>query len=395
MLREPGSRDRGEGFDRPLAPSRDSSRGPSRGPSLGGADRGDDRFRGGGSLVAEDHGGRVPAYDETRYANWGGREEWRDRHRYERRSRTSVTINIGLGGGWIAPPAPVWRGSSFCYYDSWFHSPRWSCGPTFYTSFSFGDCDRWWWGSRYRWSSYHGWRPSPYWHAWRYECDWLYDFRFCAVPTYSVRYTTLVCPSVVEVPVYRPVYVASAPVVVETGPIVIERPVVVRDEPVLASAEPLPRVARPEELLSTSDRELGDTYLKLGDAENATRVYRDHLARFPGDARAGRSLGLALLLDRRPDEAFREIERAYRIDPGLASRPVRSEQFGDAYAFRRVLDDAARAADKSDTPGAWLTVAVLMQADGRADAARSAIGRARAAGLDNAVVDAMRGVIPE
>ncbi len=309
-----------------------------------------------------------------------------------------MSVSIGIGSWWGCDDywynwsyrsgcGPYWR-TSF-WYDPWaYHHRVWVrdwCGP--YSVFTY---DPWWCGSYYTPYAY-GSRWEPAWRSsvsiglggrWGHGSRWGVDFVFSDAPVCAPRYSTLVCADYVTVPM----------AVVER-PVIVESPVVV-SQPVLASAD-LPRAARPEELRSSSDRELGDTYMRLNDAGNAIRVYQQHLDKYPGDAGAQRALGLAMILDRRPDEGFRAIERAYRIDPGLAGSPISAQGFADAYTFRRAVDEATGAANKADTAAGWLAVAALMQADGRADSARAALARAKAAGLDPAVWSAMSGNVPQ
>ncbi len=256
-----------------------------------------------------------------------------------------------------------------------------------------------WWYWPYAWP-YGGYAYSPWWYgspsygtysdslsigiglgSWRHGLGLGVSYTFATAPACSPYSSTLVCSDLAGVSTY--------------SPLVLSQPsVVVQEPPVIASAT-LPRAATPEELRSSSDRELGDTYIKLNDAGNAIRVYQHHLEKFPGDAGAERAVGLAMIMDRRPEEGFRAIERAYRIDTGLAGVPISAQGFADQYTFRRVVDEATGAASKADTASAWLTVAVLMQADGKADSARNALARAKAAGLDPAVYSAMSGNIPQ
>jgi tetratricopeptide (TPR) repeat protein len=162
---------------------------------------------------------------------------------------------------------------------------------------------------------------------------------------------------------------------------------------VIQIPQPLPSATRPEELLSASDRELGDNYLRLGDFQSAARVYQRHLSTFPGDAVAYRSLALALLSDRRVDEAGPVMLRAYAINPGLASRPIAPELLGDPNRVRLLTDDATRTADRAGTPAAWLSAAVLLQSQGKLDAARNALSRARSLGLELPVFEAFSGAV--
>lgn len=209
-------------------------------------------------------------------------------------------------------------------------------------------------------------------------CDdvWL-TVRFETVPTWAVWWCRPGPGGLVNVTV-----VESAPVPARTTVATPESPPAILPLPESESA-----------LRVTTDRHLGDAYLRLGAPEEAVRVYRRHLERHPGDAEARRSLGLALLGLGRAEEGAGEVEMAYRIEPMLADRPVSREAFSDDETFRGVLDEALRYATESGTAGAWLAAAVMLQGRGNVAAARSAMAHAAAAGLDRRVVRAMEGVL--
>jgi tetratricopeptide (TPR) repeat protein len=165
--------------------------------------------------------------------------------------------------------------------------------------------------------------------------------------------------------------------------------------PVMASST-LPAPATASELRTTSDRELADTYLRLGDPDNAARVYEQHLAKHPGDAQALRGMGLAQIAAGRLTDGVEQIQRAYRVDPSLAGRPVTPQDvFAGPEDFQRVLDLTTRTANGSNSASAWLASAVMLQADGRNGPARSALERAKSAGLDASIYDWFRGVLPD
>lgn len=139
-----------------------------------------------------------------------------------------------------------------------------------------------------------------------------------------------------------------------------------------------------------SDLEMGDMYLRTGDADAAITAYQAHLEKVPNDPPVMRSLGLALLSAGRAGEAVEWIDAAYRHDPGLADAPVRRGAFGADDEYRSNLELAGAYANRVKTAPAWLTLAVLMQAGGRYEDASTMIGRAAASGLDPAVADRFR-----
>ncbi|MFN0132866.1 MAG: tetratricopeptide repeat protein [Phycisphaerales bacterium] len=358
-------------FERPLPPPRNSGLVGAGDHSRGDSQLVDVRDRG------HDRGDRRDRHD---------RDDLFDRIRDRHRDHVSFFIGAGFGFGLSIGNFHHWRGSPFCYYDPFFYDPF--CRP----SYSYGDC-RWsTWSACSSYSSWYCWPSAYYWpehHGWRHHrvrrityvrphCDWLTEFRYCSVPTYTVAHCGLISPTVV--------YSEPPPPTI-----------IFQSEPsttvVYASAEPqpapvvLPAPASPGQLLATSDRELGDTYLRLGDSPSAIRVYRQHLAAFPGDVQAARSLGLALIDLGEVLEGARQIELAYRIDPALSARPMSIDSLADREAMERALDTATRAANRADSASTWLAVVVIMQASDRRTPAMVALDRARTAGLDATVAD--------
>jgi hypothetical protein len=143
-----------------------------------------------------------------------------------------------------------------------------------------------------------------------------------------------------------------------------------------------------------NDHELGDAYLRAGDAKGAVRSYRAFLKTYPGDAAAMRSLGLALIEMGQTKEGVAMIGLAYRQHPNLADTPISIDTFrGGAEDIRDNLRRASVYANRTGAASAWLTVAMFMQAEGRTETARTMIDRASTAGLDAAVVGSMRSAL--
>jgi len=133
------------------------------------------------------------------------------------------------------------------------------------------------------------------------------------------------------------------------------------------------------------------TELGIGDPELAAALYREHLDTEPGDVEAMRALGLAQLKCGRYEDAASWVLQAYATDPVLAERPLGVWIAGDSVlAMRRLRVEALKHAGRANTPGACLVVVVLMQGEGKAEAAMKMLERAEALGLDAAVVSAMR-----
>ncbi|GJM18374.1 MAG: hypothetical protein DHS20C14_05870 [Phycisphaeraceae bacterium] len=140
--------------------------------------------------------------------------------------------------------------------------------------------------------------------------------------------------------------------------------------------------------------ELARTELGVGEAEQAVILYRGHLEVDPDDARARRELGVALLKSGEGSEGALEIAEAYLSDPSLARDALGTWIVGDSpLAMGRIRGEAVKLANREETAAAWLTVVVLMQAEGKTAAAEKMIGRAEEKGLDAEVARAMRGVL--
>ena len=161
-------------------------------------------------------------------------------------------------------------------------------------------------------------------------------------------------------------------------------------DPALAYQPPAPVEAAPTEPVdAVTDRELADLYLRAGDTREAIAMYRRHLERYPSDAEAMRSLGIALLADNDVKEGVAVIGMAYRTDPRLAADPIPRDLFESATELRRAVSKVSVYANRVETGSAWLALAALMQAEGRTGQARTMVERARAAGLEAEVTDTM------
>lgn len=331
-----------------------------------------------------------------------------------------LAVNVGVGAG-IGFGASNWFGNTYVNFTfgNWHgYSPYaypgygW-CRPRHYGGWGFDPyrhCNPW--GGYYyvrRWPCY----PFTYWYPgytvsvnacgpWyrisyhRPVSTWLVNFRYCDAPCETFTDCSLIAPAVVcstppavfrwsEANTYRYSYVNPVAAEVPYSP---ETPV----------AEILPAPASADELAHTTGRELGDTYMRLGDEASAIRVYSSHVANHPGDVRALRSLGVALIERGDVDQGTGLVERSYLIDPTLANTAFDRELLRDVNHLSEVLDRVtARAGQLDGKPEAaapWLTVAVLMQADGRTSPARVALDKAKDAGLAPKVVEFMQAELP-
>lgn len=336
--------------------------------------------------------------------------------------RLSVNVGVGAGIGFSAAErfGNTWVNFSFnnwggCGNYSPYAYPGYSwCRPRYYHACGFDPyrhCNPW--GGFYyvrRWPYY----PFTYWYPgytvsvnacgpWfrisyhRPLCGWLTDFRYCSTPCDTFADVALVT-SGVAISAAIPVYALSTE---NTYRYTYVNPVAYAEvpySPPTPVAEVLPAPASDAEIAHTTGRDLGDTYMRLGDGPSALRVYNAHIAAHPGDVRAIRSMGIAMIEAGQVESGAAAVERSYLIDPSLASSPFDRELLRDANGLTAVLDRATELAGRMDgrpqSASAWLTVSVLMQADGRGAPARAALDKAKAAGLNAKIVEEMQAALP-
>ena len=131
--------------------------------------------------------------------------------------------------------------------------------------------------------------------------------------------------------------------------------------------------------------------MEAGRPEEAVAWYRSHLSENPGDSAATRELAIALLESGRFLDASAMIGYIYDRMPGLASEPLPESLWGySPLRLRRCVTDAVRYANRAPSGNAWLTVAVLMQAQGLDTPALRMVERATEQGLSPAIADRMR-----
>jgi tetratricopeptide (TPR) repeat protein len=211
--------------------------------------------------------------------------------------------------------------------------------------------------------------------------------------------TVIVDAPIYSAPIYSaPVYLApsyaSAPEVDREGVVQAPAPqtVVVQQsaapQPAVSAdvRPPVPNV-RATEQASYRDRELGDAYLRMGDPDNAVRVYSKYLTAWNADGTAVRNLGFAQVERGDAQEGARAVIRGYQLEPQMLQRPLAPSDFGGIGPFQRTLDNATRAAAGNNTPEGWLTVAILQHATGQREQAVIALQKSRDAGLDKNLLD--------
>lgn len=136
--------------------------------------------------------------------------------------------------------------------------------------------------------------------------------------------------------------------------------------------------------------ELADIAWQNGDMPQAISHFKDYIAGAPDDMDALRYLALAYIDSRKLDEAVAVLAMAYERTPQLASRPLpASDVPGGVRQMRRRVNAISAYANRTKTGSAWLTLAVLIQSEGRESTARNIVDRAAKAGLNPKIVAEM------
>jgi hypothetical protein len=132
--------------------------------------------------------------------------------------------------------------------------------------------------------------------------------------------------------------------------------------------------------------ERADLALAGGNPHEAVKLYRRYLAATPDDGAATRSLAVALIQDRMVAQSTAVMALAYEKDATLVSQPINPNLIrGGEAKFRSVVLAAVHYANRVNSASAFLTVAVLMQAEGREATARTMLQKAKDLGLDAAL----------
>lgn len=136
--------------------------------------------------------------------------------------------------------------------------------------------------------------------------------------------------------------------------------------------------------------ERADEALSEGRSRDAVREYRAYLKASPEDAAAMRSLALALIQDKKIPGAVAVMAMAYERDTGLANQPMKPDILADGTSdLHTALLSVVAYANRVGTASSWLTVTVLMQAEGRDETAAKMLKRAMDQGLNAKVAGAL------
>ncbi|MGQ0628519.1 MAG: hypothetical protein ACT4PL_10525 [Phycisphaerales bacterium] len=131
--------------------------------------------------------------------------------------------------------------------------------------------------------------------------------------------------------------------------------------------------------------------LQSGLASEAIEAFKEHLGVHENDVKAIRAYALALLANRQIPQGVAMMALAYDRDAeALAADGLRADALaGGESALRTLVTSTVTHANDVRTGSAWLTVAVLMQGEGRLDAARRQLVKARECGLHRDIADAV------
>ncbi len=140
--------------------------------------------------------------------------------------------------------------------------------------------------------------------------------------------------------------------------------------------------------------ELARIALTFGDGEAAALHYREHILENSEDSQALREYGLTMLELGKLSDGFAAIRKAYRDTPTLAATPIELARLGfDAPRMRKLMWAVSPEANKIQTSSAWLTLAALLQAQGKDVAAQRMLQKSEANGLDEPITQAMKSAL--
>lgn len=152
---------------------------------------------------------------------------------------------------------------------------------------------------------------------------------------------------------------------------------------------PTAQQAAPPTKPELTPTEQAEADMNAGDYAAAREGYAKIVQESLDDHESMRRYALSLMLDKQVADGVAVMAMAYRNDPTLASRAFDPELLGSDGEWRKGVRIATTYANRSQTGASWLTVAVLMQAEGRAELAAKMIEKAQAVGVETAVYDAM------
>lgn len=143
-----------------------------------------------------------------------------------------------------------------------------------------------------------------------------------------------------------------------------------------------------------SSTEAADQQFRTGQLASTVEAYKQHLSLHPEDNGAKVRLSLALLDAGEIADGMALLHLVYSTDPQFAATSFRD--IAPAWPTARIRAAVRRSVDQANRSGsasAWMTVALLMEAEGRVALASQMIDRAASSGLDPMVYTQIKGVI--
>ncbi len=122
---------------------------------------------------------------------------------------------------------------------------------------------------------------------------------------------------------------------------------------------------------------------------------RAHLAKHADDRAAQRWLALALLGAKRTEDAIAVVRGVYRTDPLIARTPLDLDACGLKGQAQDLFLASVAHANRTRASSAWLTAAVIAQAQGRGEQARTCLAKSRSAGLEADIHDPFAAALDE
>ncbi len=136
--------------------------------------------------------------------------------------------------------------------------------------------------------------------------------------------------------------------------------------------------------------ELAAAYLRADQPEQARAMLQEHLTENADDADAMRAMAIALLRSGEFTQGIAVMALAYQTNPALCERPMRAGELWDSETdLRRDLVRLVTFTHRNPSGSAFLSIAALMQAQGRDDHAVRMATRARTEGLEVELADRM------
>jgi len=117
--------------------------------------------------------------------------------------------------------------------------------------------------------------------------------------------------------------------------------------------------------------------------EEAVVEFRKHVREQPDDTASLRLLAVAQIALKQCEDASAMMRMAYRTQPDLAAQPIKRAELGlTNRELRELVTKSVSFAHRVDSASSWLTVAALMQAEGRETLAVTMLARAEKSGLE-------------